>query len=874
MIGDRDVLELNLAHLLRRAYAPVEARPEFRDELEARVLAAVMVGRGGRAGADERSRASSRLRTSRAWHRSPLVRVALAASVAIVLFALGREIPWSSSAPRGPALEEILARGELAWRRGPDEAWSPASASGAELAFQPPFLEVATPRDVSGRIELGSAAGGEPWTVGASSRLEVERKADEILARLHGGSLTASLGQGDPRGTISTSEGAVALANNALRVAFAPAPDSSAWPDAPSHPGPWVHVSVLDGALALAGGRRLDRGGELVLAGGRAWIVRDPSAPSGGAREEVPGPVAASTVASGPPPSAGAVERAAITGTVSADGALLDEFVVVTLREVVLPQVAEPVEHAFPASGGRFSVGGLARGRYRVFVRAEGRAVARAERVDVDPASGAPVRLDFELERGATLGGSIVDAETGLPVPDAFVVSETDAQLYVLSLDPGDVGELAPRARMRLDGGFELSNVSSGRQVIRASAPGHGPAWSEELEVSPGEVRRDLVIRLPREGRVAGSVLRADGSPVPGSFVLASTTDFERKRPCLTFASAVTDAEGRFEIGGLAPGAWAVLEFGPREQIDRGKPAPELAFTRIRSGETATVDFHEKPAGKVLRGSVLDVAGVAVAGRNVMVAPVDGDLSPPDGGWISATTGPDGSYRIADLEPGPYEMFVSGRLPPEMTRVGRFEVADGPESVHDVRLPGGAIRGRVLDGERAENGRAGDAPLDLAIVLAYRVDGGTDEFAGKVFTDAEGRYEFPYLADGRYDVYAHASREAYGQERIGDLEIREGRAIEAGDVTLRLGGVLDIVVRDELGTPLARAAIELVDESGDVVEFCADQATDDAGTLHVQGIRAGRWRVRASAPAGAAESTVDIASGRRSELELVIRARR
>ena len=117
MNGDREVLASNLELLLRRSYEPVAIRPEFRHELERRVLASV------RASAPERRRAPART-----WHRSPLVRVALAASIAVLVFFLARELPSSSSTPPGAALGEILARGDVAWRDGRGEPWSPAPA--------------------------------------------------------------------------------------------------------------------------------------------------------------------------------------------------------------------------------------------------------------------------------------------------------------------------------------------------------------------------------------------------------------------------------------------------------------------------------------------------------------------------------------------------------------------------------------------------------------------------------------------------------------------------------------------------------------------------------------------------------------------------
>ena len=225
----------------------------------------------------------------------------------------------------------------------------------------------------------------------------------------------------------------------------------------------------------------------------------------------------------------------------------------------------------------------------------------------------------------------------------------------------------------------------------------------------------------------------------------------------------------------------------------------------------------------------------------------------------------DGSYEIPDLEPGTYELFLSGRLPSEVVRVERFEVAAGRASTHDVVLPLGAISGTVRDGEK-------HAPLDFAVlVLLRRLDNGDMDFVGKVFSDASGHYELPNLAAGVYTVCAFATSGNLGQERVEPITVADGARVEHVDFELLRGASLDVHVVDGAGRPIDRATIALYDTHDVEVQIAQTQSTDADGHFRSDGVKPAHWKVRASA-AGceSAERAVELVAGEVATVEIVL----
>ena len=834
MKRDFDVLERNLARLMK-LWEPVVAREEFRERLEREFLASV-TRRRMRAVPSERRSALS----------SPLVRFAVAASLLLLAF-----VAWRSLA-REPdvvvaTVESILEGGAVASREVRDGEWR-SSAAGVEappLEFRGDFIEIRTPAEAPARV---AAAAAELWSVFPASHLTLERGPAGPVAELLGGGLVAS---GPAR--VRTTEGELALRTGGARVAFERPEDERLLALAPQAEQ-WIHVSARAGSLELRGRERgvltLERAADAWLADGAALLAPEEEEADEPERSEI------GDETQNQPPAAPAY---GLWGRVSFEGAPVGRFRVVALQQVNLPQRAEPQPFDIADSSGHFALSTLLPGTWRLFVVADGFAVAKSDLVVVAP--GAAQRVDLALERGATVTGSVLDAETGAPVPEAYLVSESDTQIAVLSLDPPDNAGF-DRATVGFgNGNFRFERLATGDQILRASAPGYGAAWIDVPTLAPGEERRDVVFRLPRTGRIEGSVLDAAGLPVPEVMVIASTTDFERKRPCLTYRRVIGDVAGRYVLPDLGAGAWAVLNFGGVANLRDGQYAPEFALATVSVGEATTVDFHAKRPKKVLSGIVRDARGAPVADLALMLAPVGANDPSKDSGWNNSSTGADGSFRLADVEPGAYDLYVSRKGPVELVFVETFEVVARGDAVHDVTLGSGELRGRVLDGVR-------ERPMESAVLVLYSFDSqGERQFRAKVFTDAEGRYSIRPVPDGRHQVWAYSSKGAYGQE-WSEVTLRDGASTGTLDFTLRPGGSL--LVRVRAGEqPVAGASVRFFDERGLEAQFSDRFATDAQGTYFVVGVKPGRWRVSASDGSGRTVVTeVDVSADSRALAEL------
>ena len=123
----------------------------------------------------------------------------------------------------------------------------------------------------------------------------------------------------------------------------------------------------------------------------------------------------------------------------------------------------------------------------------------------------------------------------------------------------------------------------------------------------------------------------------------------------------------------------------------------------------------------------------------------------------------------------------------------------------DVPTGTGRIRGRVV---AADTG----APLRRAQV---RISAPAVRVNRSATTDAEGRYEFPELPAGRYNVFVSRSgfvSLSFGQRRPFEqgrpLELASAQEADKIDFALPRGGVIAGRVTDELGEPLAGVRVQ------------------------------------------------------------------
>lgn len=273
---------------------------------------------------------------------------------------------------------------------------------------------------------------------------------------------------------------------------------------------------------------------------------------------------------------------------------------------------------AVTGDGGRYEIGSLAAGTYTLRASAEGYWGNTWDQVLL--AAGHEVRVDFALHRQeepprfGSIAGQVTDGE-GQPLAGAHVV--------VLE---------GPRFRSvetNEEGRYTLPELLPGGYLIQASKDGYVPR-SEDGTVTAGAtltLNFQLLRADPLPGRLRGRVTNAEGAGVAGATV-----------QILEGPSTTTNAEGNYELNGLAPGERSV-----RVSKDGYQTVTRTGVV-IHAGEPTVLDvrLERVPTTGRLVGVVRDaVTHEAIAGAVVKV------LEGPQ-----ATTGPAGGFELSGVAPG------------------------------------------------------------------------------------------------------------------------------------------------------------------------------------------------------------------------------
>jgi hypothetical protein len=394
--------------------------------------------------------------------------------------------------------------------------------------------------------------------------------------------------------------------------------------------------------------------------------------------------------------------------------------------------------------------------------------------------------------------------------------------------------------------------------TIRVAKPGTGHGQSRGVTVKPNEVTDVKDITLKVGAALTGIVQDDHGNPVGGAEVAvveggglpqAMMKNIGGIRRPRQFTSTKSGPDGRFSLDPVpaAPPAEAVAApagnpGGGRGNVPGGPGGFANMFggggtellttarsftsdlqnlTELKAGETRELIITLKP-GSGISGVVVDEKGYGLAGVSVGTVKVADD--PMSQGMAmmfeqnfgmqntmpgfsalktNVITAEDGSWEIADLEPGKYNAVAYGEkygrasAKDIMTKAG--EVTGGIKITMKVQA---AIYGVVFDGNQK--------PKANAKVTAYRL--GTMQFP-TVDADGEGRYEFAGLSPGTYTVKLGdtASLMSGGFENMLNMTPAERVAVAAGqrvehNVYERLEGTVTVWGRVTLdGAPYTGA---------------------------------------------------------------------
>jgi RNA polymerase sigma factor (sigma-70 family) len=441
-----------------------------------------------------------------------------------------------------------------------------------------------------------------------------------------------------------------------------------------------------------------------------------------------------------------------------------------------LPVATFPLEERFGATAdgsGRFSVRGLAAGRYQLVAEAPGHARTTLRQVTV------PRRAPLEVQLGdaGVIEGRVVLAD-GHPAPGAEVRFSGGPELLVVTAGS--------------QGGF-AAEVEPGSYWISATREGATGAIGQPVAVAAGGTARGIDIRLGPSASVAGRVIGVGGSPVAGAQVRLSPATGPGE-----FSRTLTSSSGAFELGTLAPG-----EYDLDLVADGHSPAARRGLVLL-SGQRFVIELQLEGVGSV-EGTVRDESGAPLPGARIRGGKMWGGAA----GSVpaEAITGSDGRYLLPALEVGVAD--VRAHRPGALLGESRtVPVEAGRRASADFVLPlTGTVEGEV----RFAAPPRGEPTILLQVAPDQMMIGSRDVSRIEVSEDGRFRTELPV---GSFRLRASTSDGTAATERV-PVKITAG---ETSRVELVLTPVEEdprrivVDVREPGGAPAGDAVVVLVGE--------------------------------------------------------------
>jgi RNA polymerase sigma factor (sigma-70 family) len=341
-----------------------------------------------------------------------------------------------------------------------------------------------------------------------------------------------------------------------------------------------------------------------------------------------------------------------------------------------------------------------------------------------------PEPVTLRLKRGGTVEVAVTDKANGAPIKAAAVELRST---------------LTWKATTNAEGVATLKGVGPVWAPLAVRADGFAPA---DVHVSasgnPDSAHR-VAVALQHGAAISGRVVDEAGKPVAAARVYATSAS----EPFLVVDprrdGVLSGTDGKFSLPAVAPGTW-------RLTASHGDFAPTTSDPINVDGKTPRAGIElALGAGAIVKGIVKDKAGKPVPSADVRVV-AQGFIW-----WRSsrqAFTDADGKFAITGLARRTVDVIAQADT--GSSAITPLDLAAKRE--HDVTLTldtSGAITGTVVDNKGAPIGDAQViAEPDFAAAstvdrIAWNVRGEQE-----TVTDQAGKFHFPGLPDGTYQVRA------------------------------------------------------------------------------------------------------------------------
>ncbi len=466
-----------------------------------------------------------------------------------------------------------------------------------------------------------------------------------------------------------------------------------------------------------------------------------------------------------------------------------------------------------------------------------------------------PLAAQTGHTKPASVQGTVTNSVTGAPI----------ARVHVTLQGTNDRDNGQPvryGTTSGADGKFSLTGIPPGSYAAMGDRVGFVASRSSPREhtlivLKPEDVKTGIEIRLTPTGVITGRITNSDGDPVEGAQVSAESRGGA--------GSGVTDENGQFRIGGLAPGKYALRA----EQGDMFGGHPEIRTDGTTEVHNATTYYPgvltQNEAGKVgvLAGNetnginiqLVRVPFVRVSGKviglpdNVQQAAImvsQGDFG--NGTQLRH----DGSFETWRLNPGKYTISAAWIAPNgDSVRTGGAEIEVAGSNIDNIELrviPDSDIPGRL----EFEDDDARQMSHPRSTVSLFAIEADND--GPSVPIDDSGAFGLKKVPAGKYLVKiswgtAYVKSMRLGTTLIDDnvLDLKNGSAgsVLSLLVSAATGSVSGVVQTDNARPEGAMVVITTAGAQAAFEPRLAQIAAD--GTYTIAGLPPGKYKLVAAA---------------------------
>ena len=348
---------------------------------------------------------------------------------------------------------------------------------------------------------------------------------------------------------------------------------------------------------------------------------------------------------------------------------------------------------------------------------------------------------------------------------------------------------------------------------------------------------------------VVGRVISRSGNAQEAAHVRAVLVERDGflERFVSTEVAAGTDAEGRFALVGVPAGKPIGVE------VTHPDFAPAIvAPFRVAAADERDIGDIVLQSGTTMRGRVTDTDEAPLPDATIEIYDFSRPTNDPGALAGAAVTGSDGVYEIHHLAQRQYTVMASREGYAPVETVLSFVLgspAAGWEQdfiLEEAALP---LGGTVFDDQ--------DQPVpDVGLRLVRRAFGSAAYFSTSRRSDADGRFLFEALPEGKFDLTVESPSHY----------LAANRKIESGDTEKRIYvkpalSVLGRLVAAPMPTafrvtakPDARTGAGLLDG----VERTQRFQPDEIGTFLFTGLKPGTYTFEVAAPGYAPTSSHDV----------------